>query len=78
MNERWNCGISLEAGYWSIVAQSGEIIVLRVARRKYAEQIRDEHNRSLKPARLDTRQRMSESAKAGWKIRRQKQKGSAT
>ena len=41
---RWYCQPSLEEGYFSIVAQTGKVIALRIPDRNIAERICFEHN----------------------------------
>lgn len=43
-DDKWNSGPSMEKGFWSIVAQSGRVIALRVTEEKLAERICFEHN----------------------------------
>jgi len=44
MTDKWNPGPSMEQGFWSIVAQSGKVVALRVPDERTARQICNEHN----------------------------------
>ena len=41
---KWNYSPSSESGFWSIVAQDGKVIALRVTTEGYARLIADNHN----------------------------------
>ena len=46
VQNKWNCGPSSELGFWSIIAQNGNVIALRVTDEKYAHLICDTHNQT--------------------------------